>query len=149
MGLSLKRRRRRNNMGQSQNQMFDKNERFVLRHTADLLIRHLDRYPALDEEILELICWNLGDSRENLSKCLLEQFEEDDREDIEEELSESVFDYREYGDRLWHIVSRMLSGFHRKMIRETQRLLTLKIDELRYRGKSNLEKKSGRYWGNV
>ena len=127
-------------MRQSQNQMFDKNERFVLRHTADLLIRHLDRYPALDEEILELICWNLGDSRENLSKCLLEQFEEDDREDIEEELSESVFDYREYGDRLWHIVSKMLSGFHRKMIREAQRLLTLKIDELRYRGKSNLEK---------
>ena len=97
MALSLKRRRRRKNMGQSQNQMFDKNERFVLRHTADLLIRHLDRYPVLDEEILELICWNLGDSRENLSKCLVEQFEDDDREDIEEELSESVFDYREYG----------------------------------------------------
>ncbi|MBT3257892.1 MAG: AAA family ATPase [Deltaproteobacteria bacterium] len=90
MASGLKRKRKRKDMGRIHNQVFDKNERFVLRHTADLLIRHLDRYPVLDEEILELICWNLGDNRENLSKCLVEQLEDDDREDIEEELSEAI-----------------------------------------------------------
>ena len=53
MAVGLKRKRRRKNMEQAQNQMSDKNEHFVFRHTADLLIRHLDRYPVLDEELLE------------------------------------------------------------------------------------------------
>ena len=47
MAFSLERKRRRKNMGQSQNQMPDKNEQFVLGHTANLLIRHLDPYPSL------------------------------------------------------------------------------------------------------
>ena len=97
MTAGLKRKRRRKNIGQIENQMADNNERFVFRHTADLLIRHLDRYPVLDEPILGLICWNLGEDREELGKYLMEQFEDDDREDIEEDLLEYLFDLWAYG----------------------------------------------------
>ena len=127
-------------MGQSQNQMPDKNEQFVLGHTAAILIGHLDRYPALDEEILELICWNLGQNREDLGKFLASRFEDENREEIEERLSESLFDHGEYGRELWRIISKMRQGYHREMIREVKRLLNLKIEKLRYRGKSDLEK---------
>jgi len=127
-------------MGRSQNQMPDKNEKFVLCHTAAILIGHLDRYPVLDEEALDLICWNLGQNREGLGEFLKNQFEDEDREEIEESLSESLFDHGEYGRELWQIISKMTHRFHREMIREVQRLLTLEIEELRYRGKSDLEK---------
>jgi|APSaa5957512622_1039677.scaffolds.fasta_scaffold08649_2 transitional endoplasmic reticulum ATPase len=140
MPMVRKRRKRRKNIGGSQNQMPDKNERFVLSHTAAILIGHLDRFPVLDEEALDLICWNLGQNREGLGEFLENQFEDEDREEIAESLSESLFDHDEYGRELWRIISKMAPGFHRKMIREVQRLLTLKIEELRYRGKSDLEK---------
>ena len=140
MAAGLKRKRRRKNMEQAQNQMSDKNEHFVFRHTAGLLIRHLDRYPVSDKEILSLICWNLGENREDLGEFLMEQFEDDDREDMEKDLSEALSDPWGCGSWLWDIFSKMRSGFHRKMIREIKRLLTLKIEELRYRGKSDLEK---------
>ena len=139
MALSLKRRRRKN-MGRSQSQIPDKNERFVLGHTADLIIRHLDRYPVLDDEILDLICWNLGRNRENLGKFLSSRFEDDKREDIEESLSESIFDHKEYGRELWRAISKMRRGFYRDMIQETKHLLSQEIEKLRYRGKSDLEK---------
>ena len=140
MGPGLKRKRKRNNMRQIGNQMSDKNEQFVFRHTADLLIRHLDRYPVLEEEILDLICWNLGENREDLGKFLASQFDDEDQEEIEGSFSESLFDHNEYGRDLWQIISKMRQGYHREMIREGKRLLTLKIDGLRYRGKSDLEK---------
>jgi len=140
MPMILRRKRRRKNIGGSQNQMPDKNERFVLRNTAAILIGHLDRYPVLDEETLDLICWNLGQNREGLGKSLENQFEDEDREEIAESLSESLFDHGEYGRELWRIISKMALRFHREMIREVQRLLTLKMEELRYRGKSDLEK---------
>ena len=149
MPMILRRRRNRKNMGRSQNLISDKNEQFVLSHTATILIGHLDRYPVLDEEALDLICWNLGQNRAGLGKFLENQFEDEDREEIAESLSESLFDHGEYGRDLWRIISKMAPGFHRKMIRETQRLLTLKIEELRYRGKSDLEKKPGCHSGNV
>jgi len=120
--------------------MPDKNERFVLRNTAAILIGHLDRYPVLDEEALDLICWDLGQNREGLGKFLESQFEDEDREEIAESLSESLFDHGEYGRELWRIISKMALRFHREMIREVQRLLTLEMAELRYRGKSDLEK---------
>ncbi len=140
MALSLKGRRRRKNMGRSQNQIPDKNEQFVLGHTADLTIRHLDRYPVLDEEILELICWNRGRNREELGKFISSRFEDDKREEIEESLSESIFEHKEYGRELWRTILKMRRGFHREMIREAQHLLSLEIEKLRYRGKSDLEK---------
>jgi len=140
MPMKLRRKRRRKNMGRSQNQMPDKNEQFVLSHTAAILIGHLDRYPVLDEEALELICWNLGQRREDLGQFLENQFEDEDREEIAESLSESLFDHSEYGRDLWRIISKMPLRFHREMIGETQRLLALKMEELRYRGKSDLEK---------
>jgi len=58
MPMVRKRRKRRKNIGGSQNQMPDKNERFVLSHTAAILIGHLDRFPVLDEEALDLIWVN-------------------------------------------------------------------------------------------
>ena len=140
MPMTLRRKRRRKNMGRSQNQMPDKNEQFVLSHTAAILIGHFDRYPVLDEEALDLICWNLGQNREGLGKFLENRFEDEDREEIEESLSESLFDHGEYGRELWRIISKMALRFHREMIREVQHLLTLKIEDLRYRGKSDLEK---------
>ena len=140
MPMILGRKRRRKNTGGSQKQMSDKNERFVLSHTAAILTEHLNRYPVLDEEALELICWNLGQHREGLGKFLENQFEDDDREEIAESLSESLFDHSEYSRELWRNISKMPLHFYREMIRETQRLLTLKIEKLRYRGKSDLEK---------
>jgi transitional endoplasmic reticulum ATPase len=140
MALSLKAKRRRKNMERSQNQMPDKNERFVLRHTAGISIRHLDRYPVLDEELLELICWNLGRNRKELGKFISSRFEDDKRENIEESLSESIFEHKDYGRELWRIILKMRRGFHREMIREAKHLLSLEIEKLRYRGKSDLEK---------
>ena len=127
-------------MGRIQDLVSDKNARFVFRHTADLLIRHLDSYPVLDEELLGMICWNLGENREDLGEFLMEQCEGDDRKAMEKRLLESMFTDWGYGSELLDIILKMRPGFHREMIREVKRLLTLKIEELRYRGKSELEK---------
>jgi len=134
------RRRRLRNAGKVQSLSPDRNERFVLAYTARLLIRHLDRYPLMDNEILEMVCWILGADREDLGTFLMQDFDEEDQEEILEELSESRFDYEDYAREVWRIISKMPAAFHRVMIQEISVMLNRKIADLNYRGKSDLEK---------
>ena len=140
MPAGLKRKRRRKNTGQRLDQIPDINERFVLVQTATSLIRHLDRYPVLDKEILAVLCWNLGQDRKELGEFLSSRFGDEIREEMAESLSESFFDHDDYGHELWRILSKMRQGFHQEMTRKVKSLLARKIEALRYRGKSDLEK---------
>ena len=135
--------RRKKNAEQTLDQAPDKNERFIMCRVATALIRHIDRYPVLDKEVLAMVCWNLGQDGKQLSEFLSKQFANDSREEIEESLSESLSDHDDYGRELWRILSKIRSGFQREMIRKALSLLAWKIDELRYRGKSDLEKNIG------
>ncbi len=143
MPAGIKRRRRRKNAEQTPDQIPDRNERFVLVQAATILVRHLEHYPLLDKEILAILCWNLGQDRKQLGEFLSKQFANDSREEIEENLSESLSDHDDYGPELWRILSKIRSGFQREMIRKVLHLLARKIEELRYRGKSDLEKNIG------
>ena len=134
------RRRRLRSAGKVQSVSPDRNERFVLAYTARLLIRHLDRYPLMDNEILEMVCWILGADREELGTFLVQDFADEDREEILEELSESRFDYEDYAREVWRIISKAPAAFHRVMIQEITKKLNQKIADLKYRGKSDLEK---------
>ena len=64
------------------------------------------------------------------------------RKSLRKSFSESLsLIYNEYGDTTFGgSFQRCAQGYQREMMREVKRLLTLKIDELRYRGKSDLEK---------
>ena len=134
------RKRRRKIAGKAQNFSPDRNERFVLAYSARLLIRHFDRYSVMDKEILEMACWNLGEEREDLGKFLVRDLDEEDRKEILEGLSESHFDYEEYAGELWRVISKAPAAFHRGMIQGVTELLNRKIADLKFRGKSDLEK---------
>lgn len=120
--------------------MPDKNERFVLINSAIYLRRHLQRYPIGGKETMTLICWNLGQEREELGKILSAKLSDDVREELEEELSDAFFDDDDYAHGLWCMLGKIRPGFHREINRKAVDLLGRKIEKLRYKGTSGLEK---------
>ncbi len=133
----LKKRKRR---GKGRHQAQDKNEAFVLACTAAILIRHMDRYRVLCDKVLRLVCWVLGQERHRLGQFIVNQFVDEDQEDLEAELSGHMTDYDEYAGELWRIVSGMNARLHQEVIREAIRLTDLRRASLQYGGKSELEK---------
>jgi len=140
MSIGPRRRRRRRSAGKSLDQMPDKNERFVLINSAIYLRRHLERYSIGDKEAMTLICWNLGQDREELGKVLSAKLSDDVREELEEELSDSFFDDDDYAHGLWCMFGKIRPGFHREINRKAIDLLGRQIEKRRYRGTSELEK---------
>ncbi len=140
MSIGARRRRRRRSTGKSLDQIPDKNERFVLINSAIYLRRHLQRYSIGDKEAMTLICWNLGQEREELGKILSAKLSDDVREELEEELSDSFFDDDDYAHGLWCMFGKIRPGFHREINKKAIDLLGRKIENLRYRGTSGLEK---------
>ena len=140
MAIRPRRRRRRMSTGKSLDQMPDKNERFVLINAAIYLRRHLQRYSIGDKEAMTLICWNLGQERDELGKILSARLGDEVREELEEELSDAFFDDDDYAHGLWCMFSKIPPGFHREISRKAIDLLGRKIEKLRYNGTSELEK---------
>ena len=133
-------RRRRRGTGKKLNQTPDKGERFVLINSAVYLRRHLERYSIEDKETMALICWNLGQEREELGKILSAKLGDDVREELEEELSDAFFDDDDYAHGLWRMFGKIRPGIRREINRKVIDLLGRKIETLGYRGKSELEK---------
>ncbi len=111
-----KNRRRQHDTGGLLDLMPDKNERFVLHRVGDALIRHIMRYPVLDPETLGVVCWILGDDRKKLGEYLSDRFGEENRQKIEETLSESVVDPDEYAHDIWRIIAKIRQDLHRAMV---------------------------------
>ncbi|MCP4576036.1 MAG: ATP-binding protein [Deltaproteobacteria bacterium] len=140
MPAFARKRIRQHNTEQILDLIPDKNEQFVLSRVGDTLIRHIFRYPVLDPDTLEVVCWILGDDRKKLGEYLSGRFGEENRQSIEESLSESVFHPDEYVHVIWRIIAKRRQGFHREMIVKIRSLVQRKIEKNRYKGQSNLKK---------
>ena len=118
----------------------DKNECFVFKKCIIYLRRHLKRYFILDQEILEIICWVLGNEMEQIGEFLLDLIDYDQKNEIEEELLECETNHDEYS----HVLINMLKKIDNYQFNKFQRfifyLLEQRVKNLKYRGSSGIEK---------
>lgn len=135
-----RRRRRMRKEGGFTGLETDKNDRFVLKKCATYLKRHLNRYPVLDGETLEMLCWIFGKDKKQIGEYMLAQLNDLQKEEFEEELSECITDHEEYADVLRRMSGRIKPGLLRRIKRMIPDLLDQRIQRLGYKGKPDLEK---------
>jgi len=134
------RRRRKRGSGEVLDPMPDASERFALTHAAVYLRRHLERYPVADKETLGILCWVMGQERGQLAEILFAHTAQDVREELDEELLDAFYDHDEYAHGLWRLLGKIGLRFQKRFIREALKLLDHRMETLRYKGTSLIEK---------
>jgi len=118
----------------------DKNERFIMRKSAQFLHRHLIRYPSYSREAVKMLCWILDKQISQIDKFLMAHLNDRQRNSFEKEISENGYDLEEYV----HLVFRNISKLKKTDLKKLQQLvLHLLEDRSRragYRGKADFEK---------
>lgn len=62
------RRKRFINKSKDIEDSMDKSEKFILKKCITYLQRHFNRYPILNEETLDFLCWVMGDMKKEISE---------------------------------------------------------------------------------
>jgi SpoVK/Ycf46/Vps4 family AAA+-type ATPase len=118
----------------------DKNDRYVLRNCIIHLQRHLSCYPCFDTETLKLICWILGEEMQRLGNFLLTHTDENKKAKFEEALSECNLSPDDYAPEIAEMLGKLKSFNKKKLNRYVSHLMEDKFKNLRYRGKSEIER---------
>ena len=118
---------------------FDKSERFVYRQCTGYLKRHLARYPLLDRETMEFLCWVLGQDIDRLAEFLLSRLDAQERDHFEEEFLESDRDPYDFSRLFKGMINKLRSRSRRELNHAIQDLLQEKVADLNGHGKSSLE----------
>lgn len=118
----------------------DNNEKFVVRQCCIYVERLFRRYPANNYESIALLQWILGPKIEEVALYLLDQVSFDERHRFEEDLSECNIYPGEYPQTIIRILRNLPKRQYTLFYRFILQLLRKKINSLRYRGKSEIEK---------
>jgi len=140
MPIHAGRRRRRRGPEGLLDDITDRDERFALTHAAVYLKRHLERYPVANKVTLAILCWVLGQERGQLAEILFAQTGEDVRDEVEPELLDAFCDHDDYGHALWHLLGKIGLRFQKPFIRQVLKALDHRMETLRYKGTSLIEK---------
>jgi len=122
----------------------DRNERFILQMCAGYLQRHINRFPVMDNETLEFLCWILGDNMEQVGGYLLEQLTDRYRGRFEEELTDCNLEPDEYSEVLSRMLRKTGAGITKKFHKIAVDLLDHRFDELKIKGESEIQKNVNR-----
>jgi transitional endoplasmic reticulum ATPase len=118
----------------------DKNDRFVLKNCVKYMIRHFERFPSFDRQTLEMLCWLLGEDMVRIGEYLLDHADQDDRAELQQELSECDLNPDDYAVVLSDRFKKTRSVRSRKFRAFILKLLHLRYRTLGYRGASEIEK---------
>ena len=118
----------------------DKNDLYVLLKCIFYLQKHLNKYLCFDTETLKLLCWILGEDMQLLGNFLLSVMDQKDKVRFEEELLECNLSPDDYGHELASIVRKGKSAYKKKLAHYVSHILQEKLQSIRYRGKSEIEK---------
>jgi SpoVK/Ycf46/Vps4 family AAA+-type ATPase len=118
----------------------DKNDLYVLLRCILYLQRHLGKYPCFDMETVKLLCWILGEDMQLLGNFLLSVMDSKDKAKFEEELQECNLSPDDYGHELANILQKGKLKYKRKFSPFISHLMKEKLQSIRYRGKSDIEK---------
>jgi SpoVK/Ycf46/Vps4 family AAA+-type ATPase len=118
----------------------DKNERFILRKSAQFLHRHLSRYPSFSKEAVKMLCWNLGKHNAGINQFMTSHLNDRQRNTFEKELSENGYDFEDYV----HLIYRKISRLKKADMKKLQLLVLDRLEKIAgkagYRGKADFEK---------
>jgi SpoVK/Ycf46/Vps4 family AAA+-type ATPase len=118
----------------------DKNDLYVLLKCIFYLQRHLSKYLCFDMETLKLVCWILGEDMHLLGNFLLSVLDEKSKAKFEEDLLECNLIPDDYSHELANIIRKGKSIDKKKLYNYVSDLMKDKLQSIRYRGKSDIEK---------
>ena len=118
----------------------DKNERFILKKSAQFLHRHLTRYPSYSKEAVKMLCWALGKQTERIDQFLVAHLSDTQKNAFKKELSENRYDFEEYVS----LIFRKLAKLKKANLKKFQLLVLSLLEKIDgsagYRGKADFEK---------
>ena len=118
----------------------DKNECFALKKCTLYLRRHLDRYFAMDEETMKILCYTLRGEMASINEYILDLLDDSRKMRFEEEFSECGLDSEEYSDLAARMLAKVKTGRFYKFKQFIFHLLEQNLKRFQYSGKSDIEK---------
>ena len=119
----------------------DKSERFVLRKCINYLTRHLERFIPLEQNVLQMLCWVLGSEMNAIGNFLIDQFNDAMiKGQFLEDFSEAGLDPDENSEVIIRLLKKSKPRTVRRLETLVSGLLKQRYTDLRYSGKSNIEK---------
>lgn len=116
-----------------------KNERFVVRLAAIYLRKILQYRPVLDRETLEFTSWVLGPLKDELIVHLSQEIPHKIQEDFHDDINE-VEDDIDYAHAIMGAIYKSPKALQRNLLRKAVSLLSTRINDLTYRGLSDIDK---------
>lgn len=119
----------------------EKSERFVRRRIAAYLDRILARYPSLDHDLLTFVHWLLEPALlEEIVRYVAPKLSEEDRTKFDSEMDEGFVDSYNFGQSLERFLKKSRTDLGMNLSSLIRTLLKKKAKELKYSGRSELEK---------
>ncbi|MEJ2727357.1 MAG: AAA family ATPase, partial [Deltaproteobacteria bacterium] len=118
----------------------DKNERFILRKSAQFLQRHFSLYPSFSKEAVKILCWTLGTNLRQINQFLISHLNDKQIESFKEKLSEDVHDFEDYVDLVFTKLRKLKKANLKKFQQLALHLLEGIARKAGYRGKADFEK---------
>jgi AAA+ superfamily predicted ATPase len=118
----------------------DKNERFILKKSAQFLHRHFRLYPSFSKEAVKMLCWILGKRTGRIDQFLIAHLDEKQKDLFRENLSENTHDFDDYVDLVFSKIKKLKRASLKKFQLLVLYLLEKNATRAGYRGKSDFEK---------
>ena len=74
----------------------DKNERFILKKSAQFLHRHFLIYASFSKEAVKMLCWTLEKNTDRVDQFLISHLNAEQKDAFTRNLSENVHDFEDY-----------------------------------------------------
>ena len=117
----------------------DIDDRYVLRLCIFYLQNHLNKYHTLDNDLLEIICWVLGEMRSDFAELIICFIDERKRKEFKTRLSEYGLDDYDYSQCLKDMLEKVRSKYFKEIERYAIQLLDRRYEYLEYEGSSTIE----------
>ena len=118
----------------------DKNERFILRKSAQFLQRHFKLYPSFSKEAVKMLCWTLGEKIRRIDQFLITHLSEKNKVAFKESLSENGHDFEDHVDLVFGKLKKLTKANLRKLQQLVLSFLEINAARAGYRGKADFEK---------
>ena len=118
----------------------DKNERFILKKSAQFLHRHFKLYPSFSKEAVKMLCWTLGEKIRRIDQFLITHLSEKYKVAFKESLSENGHDFEDHVDLVFGKLKKLTKANLRKLQQLVLSFLEINAARAGYRGKADFEK---------
>ena len=120
----------------------DKNDRFVRTLGGRYFLRHINRYGSLGKSELSFVSWLLGERKDALGDHIMKHLPNPAQDSLHESLQISGRDMDDFGHALFQGLSEIPVSRHHQILHFIKQLIVRNQKQLRYRGKSEIEKNS-------